>query len=125
MKDIVEFAKEHEYVETLMGRKRFMPDINSKIPGVRNAAQRAAINMPIQGTAADIIKVAMIEIDNLLPKTSKGSSLLLQVHDELVFEVPTKDVSKVSRLIKTTMSNALKLDVPLEVDIQSGDSWSK
>jgi DNA polymerase I-like protein with 3'-5' exonuclease and polymerase domains/5'-3' exonuclease len=125
MKDIVAFAQEKGYVETLFGRKRYVPEINSKIPGVRNAAQRAAINMPIQGTAADIMKVAMIELDKLLPKTSKATRMLLTVHDELVFEVPDEDVDKVSKLVKTVMSNVFKLDVPIELGIEVGQDWGK
>lgn len=125
MKDIVAFAQDKGYVETLMGRKRYVPEIHSKIPAVRNAAQRAAINMPIQGTAADIIKAAMIELDKQLPKTSPQSRMLLQVHDELVFEVPDADVDKVAKLVKTVMSNVYKLDVPLEVDTSVGQDWGK
>lgn len=125
MRDIVAFAQDKGYVETLLGRKRYVPDIHSKIPAVRNAAQRAAINMPIQGTAADIIKAAMIDLDKQLPKTSKDSRMLLQVHDELVFEVPDKDIDKVSKLVKTVMSNVIKLDVPIEVDVTSGQDWGK
>ena len=125
MKDIVAFAQDKGYVETLMGRKRYVPEIHAKIPAVRNAAQRAAINMPIQGTAADIIKAAMIELDKQLPKTSPKTRMLLQVHDELVFEVPDADVDKVAKLVKTVMSNVYKLDVPIEVDTSVGQDWGK
>ena len=125
MKDIVAFAQEHGYVETLFGRKRYLGDINSKIPAVRNAAQRAAINMPIQGTAADIMKAAMIEIDKQLPKLSPKSRMLLQVHDELVFEVPDADIDKVSKLVKSLMSNVFKLDVPIETEVTVGQDWGK
>jgi DNA polymerase I-like protein with 3'-5' exonuclease and polymerase domains len=125
MKDIVAFAQQHGYVETLLGRKREMLDINSSIFPVRNAAQRAAVNMPIQGTAADMIKTAMIEIDKQLPKVSHESRMLLQVHDELVFEVPDDEIEKVSKLVKTTMENVYKLDVPIVVDIETGNNWNE
>lgn len=123
MKDIVAFAQEKGYVESLFGRKRYIPEINSKIPGVRGGAQRAAINMPIQGTAADIMKAAMIELDKQLPKTSPDSKMLLQVHDELVLEVPNEDVEKVGKLVKTVMENVFKLDVPITADVGAGPNW--
>jgi len=123
MKDAIAFVQKNGYVETLFGRKRFVPDIDSKIPAVSQAAQRAAINMPIQGTAADIIKAAMIEIDRKLPQTSPKSKLLLQVHDELVFEVPKKDIKTVSKLVKIIMENVYELDVPIIVNIESGVNW--
>lgn len=125
MKDIVAFASAHGYVETLLGRRREMPDINSNIFPVRNAAQRAAVNMPIQGTAADMLKTAMIEIDKQLPKISPESKLLLQVHDELVLEVPDADIEKVAKLVKTTMENVYKLDVPVVVDVDWGNNWGE
>lgn len=123
MKDIVAFAQQHGYVETLFGRKREIPELSSGILSVRNAAQRAAINMPIQGTAADIVKAAMIETDKNLPHISPKSKMLLQIHDELVFEVPQKDVKKVAKLVKTVMENIYKLDVPIIANIEAGPSW--
>ncbi|MDD5606027.1 MAG: DNA polymerase I [Patescibacteria group bacterium] len=123
MKDIVAFALTHGYVETLLGRRREISDINSNIFPVRSAAQRAAINMPIQGTAADMIKTAMIEIDKKLPQISPKSQMLLQVHDELVFEVPDKDIEKVGKFVTTIMGTVYKLDVPVEVHIDWGKSW--
>ena len=125
MKRVVEFAKEHGYVQTLFGRKRYMPDLRSPIPSVRNAAARAAINMPIQGTAADIMKAAMIEVDKELPKVSKQSRVLLQVHDELVIEVPTKEVKAVAQLVKDQMENVYQLDVPIHVDVEAGANWGE
>ena len=125
MKDVVAFAQDKGYVETLFGRKRYLPDINSKIPAVRNAAQRAAINMPIQGTAADVMKLAMIEVDKQLSKLSPKSRMLLTVHDELVLEAPDKDVARVSRLVKTIMATVFKLDVPIEVNVETGQDWGK
>ncbi len=125
MKDIVAFAQKNGYVETLFGRRRHIPEIESKIPAINQAAQRAAINMPIQGTAADILKAAMIEINKKLPKISKNTKLLLQVHDELVLEVPKSDVEKVGKLIKTIMENIYKLDVPIVVNIEAGPNWGE
>jgi len=122
MRDTVAFAQKNGYVETLFGRKRHIPEIDSKIPPMRASAERAAANMPIQGTAADMIKAAMIDIDKKLPKTSK---MLLQVHDELVFEVPTKDIPKISKLVQTIMENVYKLDVPIIADTESGKSWGE
>lgn len=122
MKDTVAFAQKNGYVKTLFGRKRYIPEIDSKIPPMRAGAKRAAANMPIQGTAADMIKAAMIEINKKLPKTSK---MLLQVHDELVFEVPTKDIPKITKLVKTIMENVYKLDVPVIVDAESGKNWGE
>ncbi len=125
MREVVAFAQKNGYVETLFGRKRLLPEIESKIPAVAQAAQRAAINMPIQGTAADILKAAMIEINKKLSTISQETKLLLQVHDELVLEVPDKDIKKVAKFIKTIMENVYKLEVPIIVDIESGDNWGE
>jgi DNA polymerase-1 len=125
MDDTAAYAKEHGYVETLFGRRRYIPEIRSKIPAVRSAASRAAINMPVQGTAADLLKAAMIELAKALPKVSKDSRMLLQVHDELVLEVPTKDVKKVAKLVKDKMENIYQLDVPIHVDVESGVNWGE
>jgi len=123
MERTIAFAKKHGYVETWFGRRRDIPEIHSPIFSVRNAAQRAAINMPIQGTAADIIKTAMIELDKKLPTVSTKSKMLLQIHDELVLEVPDKDIKKVAKLVEDVMENVCKLDVPIVVNIESGPSW--
>ena len=123
MKDIVAFAQQNGYVETLFGRKREIPELSSNIPAIRNAAQRAAINMPIQGTAADMLKAAMLEIAKQLPKTSPNSLMLLQIHDELVFEVPKSEENKMAKLVKTIMETIYKLEVPIEVNISTGKSW--
>lgn len=123
MKETIAFAQKNGYVETLLGRRRELPEISSSIVNVRMAAERMAINAPIQGTAADLIKLAMIEMDKSLPKISPESKMILQVHDELIFEVPEADVKKVSDLVKTAMENIYKLDVPIVVDIGSGRNW--
>jgi DNA polymerase-1 len=122
-KEIVEAAKATGYVETLLGRRRYLPELNASLPAIRRSAERMAVNMPIQGTAADIMKLAMIEVAKKLPKISPKSKMLLQVHDELVFEVPDSEIKKVAQVIKKTMDEVYKLSVPLEVDISAGNNW--
>lgn len=121
--DVVKQAKELGYVETLFGRRRYLPEIKSNNFAVRGAAERMAINMPIQGTAADLMKLAMIDIAKLLPSVSQNSKMLLQVHDELVFEVPEKDAKKVAEFVKDKMENVVKLSVPIEVSVGWGSNW--
>ncbi len=123
MDDTAAFAKQNGYVESLFGRRRYIPEIKSHIPAVRAGAARAAINMPVQGTAADLLKAAMLAVAKGLPKISPKSQMLLQVHDELVLEVPTKDVKKVANLVKDKMENVYQLDVPIHVDVESGENW--
>lgn len=110
-------------VSTLLNRRRDIPEIHSQHPGIRAAAERAAINMPIQGTAADIIKLAMIRIHQDLVAKFPDSSMVLQVHDELVFDVPESDIAGVAELIRRDMETALPLEVPLEVEAKSGLDW--
>lgn len=117
------FAHEHGFSQTLFGRRRYLPDIQSSMPMLRAAAERMAINMPIQGTAADLLKLAMIKIDKDLSKISPKSKMILQVHDELVLEVPKDDLKKVAKYIKDTMENVYKLSVPLIVDLEAGKNW--
>ncbi len=121
--ETVVFAKENGYVATLLGRRRYIPDINSRNWNVRGFAERTAINMPIQGTAADIIKLAMIEIHNYLEKETLKSRMLLQVHDELVFEISEEEKEEVPNRIKELMENAFELAVPLDVDMGLADNW--
>ncbi|HNW09099.1 MAG TPA: DNA polymerase I [bacterium] len=123
--ETIAIAKDKGYVETLYGRRRYLPEINSGIQPVRSAAERMAINMPIQGTAADLIKLAMIEINNGLAKVSPRTKFILQVHDELVFEAPEKDVKKVAVFIKDKMCSVMKLRAPIEVDVSVGDNWGE
>lgn len=118
-------AREFGYVETIFGRKRSIPEIHSSIFNIRSAAERMAINMPVQGSAADIIKKAMIEIFSELSKTSPSSKMILQVHDELLFEVPKKDLKKISQLIKEKMEKVIKLKVPLIVNLSWGKNWAE
>ncbi|MCK4812755.1 MAG: DNA polymerase I [Candidatus Marinimicrobia bacterium] len=116
-------CKEHGYVSTLYGRMRHIPDINSENRNLQEAAKRAAINMPVQGTAADIIKIAMIRIHEQMKKNKLQSKMILQVHDELVFEVHPDEYDFLKKHIKHIMENAAKLAVPLKVDIGIGDTW--
>lgn len=119
----IEFAREHGYVQTILGRRRYLKDIHSQNAVVRGAAERNAINAPIQGSAADIIKIAMINIHKRLQTENLQTRMLLQVHDELVFDVPKSEIETASKLIKEEMENAFQMIVPLEVEIGIGDNW--
>lgn len=116
-------ARERGYVTTLLGRKRNLPDIRSNNQAVRNNAERMAMNSPIQGTAADLMKLAMIELDRALEKGGYRAKLLLQVHDEFVLEAPTDEAQAVSRLVVQVMEGAMKLSVPLQVNVGTGKNW--
>ena len=119
----LEFAREHKYVQTLFGRRRSVPDIDASNRMTREGAERVAINMPIQGTAADIIKLAMIQIDQSLREMGLKSMMILQVHDELVFEVPDDELEVMKKLVTEKMEKAIQLLVPLKVDLGVGDNW--
>ena len=123
IQDQVDFARDNGYVTTVLGRRRYLKDIYSQNAVVRGAAERNAVNAPIQGSAADIIKLAMIAIQNKLDKGSWQSKMLLQVHDELVFDVPKEEIETLQTMIKNEMENAFSLDVPLMVDIGIGSNW--
>lgn len=123
MDDTINFAREVGYVQTLLGRRRYLRDITSSNGVVRGFAERNAINAPIQGTAADMIKVAMIHVQAALEKNNFATKLLLQVHDELVFDVPLDEVEKVKPVIEKAMVEAIKLEVPVEVGIGTGRTW--
>ena len=116
-------AREKEYVETLMGRRRYLKDINARNGMMRAMAERNAINAPIQGSAADIIKIAMINISKEMEKREMQSKMLLQVHDELVFDAHVSEAEELTSLIKNKMENAIKLLVPLTVEIGKGSNW--
>jgi len=118
-------VRQKGYVQTLLGRRRYIPEINSSNRQVREAAERMAINMPVQGTSADIIKVAMINLHQEMQKRQLKSKMLLQVHDELIFEVPQDELEEMRRLVPETMSTAVKLSVPLKVDIKTGNNWGE
>ena len=121
--DQISFARSNGYVKTLIGRKRYLKDINSSNGLVRSGAERNAVNAPIQGTAADIIKIAMIRIHKRLLKEKMQSKMLLQVHDELVFDVYKPELNKAISMIKEEMENAYNLNIPLTVDIDYGINW--
>ena len=116
-------ASEQGYVTTLLGRRRYIPEINTPNRQIRAQAERTAINMPIQGTAADIIKVAMIRIDRALAERGLAAKMLLQVHDELVFEIPEHEVAEVRSLVTDLMENAFPMTVPLKVETKTGKNW--
>ena len=119
----IDFARDNGYVSTILGRRRYLKDINSQNAILRGSAERNAVNAPIQGSAADIIKLAMIAIQKRLKSENKNSKMILQVHDELVFDVPKYEIDEIKILIKEEMENAFKLDVPLVVDIGIGSNW--
>ena len=123
MNNQISFAREKGYVETILKRKRYLPEINSRNAILRSSAERNAINTPVQGSAADIIKLSMIRIDNEFEKRSLKSKLLLQVHDELVFDVDLTEIDIVKEIVTNNMENTIKIDVPLKVDIGNGDNW--
>jgi DNA polymerase-1 len=123
MDDMVNFAREYGYVQTILGRRRYLRDITSVNAVVRGFAERNAVNAPIQGSAADMIKLAMIHVQEKLSTGKFETKLLLQVHDELVFDVPKKEIEKVKPVIEEAMKNALPLDIPVEVGIGTGANW--
>jgi DNA polymerase-1 len=119
----VRFAQENGYAETLLGRRRYLKNINSNNRVVRQFEERVAINMPIQGTAADMIKLAMINIHKELTKKKTKTKMILQVHDELVFDAHKDEVEKLLPIIKKLMENALQLKVPVIAETGIGDNW--
>lgn len=119
----IDFARENGYVQTVLGRRRYLKDINGSNAVVRGAAERNAVNAPIQGSAADIIKIAMINIHQKLSEEKYQSKMLLQVHDELVFDAYKPELEKLKTMVKHEMENAYKLSVPLEVDLGVGENW--
>src|SRR6187402_1241853 len=123
MSEQVDFARQNGYVQTVLGRRRYLKDINSANAVVRSGAERNAVNAPIQGSAADIIKIAMINIHKKLVSENWKSKMLLQVHDELVFDVHNSELEKIQPMIKHEMENAFKMDVPLDVEIGLGKNW--
>jgi DNA polymerase I len=124
MEKTIEDAKQTGYTSTLMNRKRYLPDLNSKNRQAREAAQRVAINSPVQGSAADLIKLAMINLDREIKQRNLNSRMILQVHDELVFECPQKEEEEMRELVKKEMEEVMPLKVPLIVDIGWGENWN-
>ncbi|MFH1784107.1 MAG: DNA polymerase I [bacterium] len=123
IEDTIKDARKKGYVETLLKRRRYLPEISSKNTNMRNFAERMAINTPVQGTSADIIKVAMIRIYENLQKMKFEAKMLLQIHDELIFELPIKEMKNLKKMVQYEMENAVKLDVPVVVDVKIGNNW--
>jgi DNA polymerase-1 len=118
-------AARNGYVSTLLGRRRYMPELRSPVFAVRQAAERAAINHPIQGTQADIIKLAMIDVQRYLDESGSRARMILQVHDELVFESPVNDVDRLAEAASERMRKAAELSVPVRVDVKVGANWEE
>jgi DNA polymerase-1 len=121
--DQIHFARENGYVKTISDRRRYLKDINSRNAVVRGAAERNAVNAPIQGSAADVIKIAMIRIHDKLIEGNYKTKMLLQVHDELVFDVFKPEIDAIKALIKSEMENAYSMRVPLDVEMDLGENW--
>ncbi|OGX19727.1 MAG: hypothetical protein A3K83_07455 [Omnitrophica WOR_2 bacterium RBG_13_44_8b] len=116
-------AKKLGYVATILGRRRYIPDINNKNQAIRQFAERQAVNTPIQGSASDLIKLAMVEIHANLKNKNLKAKMIMQIHDELVFDVAISELNQLQDLIRDRMENVLKLDVPIKVDIKKGANW--
>ena len=123
MDEIVEKAKKEGYVETLFHRRRYIPELKSNNYMVREFGKRVAMNTPIQGTAADIMKIAMVNLNRELEKKKIDASIILQVHDELILEANEKDKEEAKKMLKNCMENAIKLSVPLEVEVSEATNW--
>ena len=123
MQDIVEVAKERGYSATMFGRRRYIKELSSNNYMVREFGKRAAMNTPIQGTAADIMKIAMIRVYKELQKQGLKAKIVLQVHDEMMIEAPLSEAEKVKNIIKFEMENAVKLDVPLIAEVSEARNW--
>jgi DNA polymerase I len=123
MEEVPVRAREHGYVRSIYGRIRPLPGIADRNANIRKAAEREAINMPIQGTASDIVKIAMLHVEEEFKRNSLAARLLMQVHDELLVEVPEREVEKVIEILKHEMETAVSLDVPLVADVGVGDNW--
>nr|MBA3307534.1 DNA polymerase I [Chloroflexota bacterium] len=120
---IKDVAKRQGYVETLLGRRRWIPELEARNSTLRGAGERMAINMPIQGTAADAVKIAMIRLHERLRRDGSAARMLLSVHDEVLFEVPRSELAELAPVVREVMESAMTLDVPLDVDLKSGDDW--
>jgi DNA polymerase-1 len=125
MEGILVEARTRGYVTTLQGRRRYVPDLQSKNTQLAAAAERMAVNTPIQGTAADLIKMAMVAIDRRLTQEKLRTRMLLQVHDELLFEVPEEEIERVKKLVRELMEGVMSLRVPLQVDLGTGKNWAE
>ena len=125
LRGVVDEAREKGYTETIEGRRRYLPDLTSDNRLARQSAERAALNAPIQGSAADIIKKAMIGVDRALGEQDLRSRVLLQVHDELIVEVAPREVEAVEKILREEMANAAELTVPLDVNVGTGRTWQQ
>ena len=123
MNTIVQFAKDNGYVATLYNRKRILPEINNSNRNIQEMGKRMAMNTPIQGTSADIIKIAMVKVSNRLKAENMQAKLILQVHDELIVEAPLEEAEKAAAILAEEMQNAAQLSVPLKVDVNKGENW--
>ena len=123
MENTTREAKEKGYVTTLFGRRRYIPELQAKNFNLRSFGERAAMNTPIQGTAADIIKIAMVKVSEALKEKCPEARLILQVHDELIVEVPEEFAEQAAEILKHEMENAVQLSVPLRADVKIGHSW--
>ena len=123
MENVVAYSRDKGYVETILKRRRYLPDINSSNAIVRGYAERNAVNAPIQGSAADIIKMAMIKVQSEMEQEQLKSKMILQVHDELVFDVYNQEKELLEDLVKRNMENAVDLIVPLDVEYKVADNW--
>ena len=112
------------YVETLLGRRRYLPELGASNYPMRQAGERMALNMPVQGTTSDIINAAMVQVQKRLEDDGMGSKMLLQVHDELIFETPKEEVEALSEMLREVMPSALDLSVPIKIDLKTGDNWA-
>ncbi|MDD5669527.1 MAG: DNA polymerase, partial [Candidatus Omnitrophica bacterium] len=116
-------AEKDGFVTTILGRRRYIPDIGSKNQGVRQLAQRQAVNTPIQGSASDLIKAAMVKINEEFKKRKIQTEMILQIHDELLFNVPKRELKSIVSLVKEIMEHVWSLDVPIKIDIEAGKNW--
>ena len=123
MGEVLDFAKENGYVETILKRRRYLRDINSANMTVRGFAERNAINAPIQGSAADLIKIAMLGIQKEIKDQGLAGKMIMQVHDELVFDVPENEIAIFKKIIQDKMTSAIKTEIPLVVEIGQGKNW--
>ena len=123
MDSTIEEAKEDGYVKTILNRRRYIPEIKSSNTILKNLGKRLAMNAPIQGSAADIIKIAMVNVYKKLEERDLKSKLVLQVHDELIIECIEEELEEVSKIVKDEMEHAVSMDVNLDVDLNTGDSW--
>ena len=123
IEDTLTAARENGYVETIFGRRRYLPDINSRNATVRALAERNAINAPIQGTSADIIKLAMINVSRRMQEEGLQSRMVLQIHDELVFDAVPQEIDKLQQIVREEMENVIELSIPLTVECNYGKNW--